>query len=79
VVLFLYREELYARNNPEVRGLAEIIVGKQRSGPVGTIACRYFAEYTRFEELADEDAPPRSHTMGSEDFDDSDDFERRYP
>lgn len=55
VVVFIHREELYQRENPDLRGKAEIIIGKQRGGPTGTIHCRYFHEWTRFEELADED------------------------
>ena len=55
VILFLYREELYRRDDPEVRGLAEIIIGKQRNGPTGSVKARYFGEYTRFEELHDDD------------------------
>ena len=43
-----------ARADPELRGLAEIIVGKQRSGPVGIVKCRFFHEYTRFENLGDD-------------------------
>jgi replicative DNA helicase len=52
VVAFVYREEMYQRDNPDVKGLAELIIGKQRSGPTGTIGMRYLAEYTRFEEHA---------------------------
>ncbi|MGF1469430.1 MAG: replicative DNA helicase [Sandaracinaceae bacterium] len=55
VILFIYREEFYNRDNPELRGIAEVIVGKQRAGPVGTVKCRFFHEYTRFENLADDD------------------------
>ena len=35
--------------------MAEVIIGKQRAGPVGIVKCRFFHEYTRFENLADED------------------------
>jgi replicative DNA helicase len=55
VILFIYREEFYNREDPELRGIAEIIIGKQRSGPVGTVKCRFFHEYTRFENLAEDD------------------------
>lgn len=51
VILFVYREEFYNRDDPELRGLAEIIIGKQRAGPVGNIKCRFVHEYTRFEDL----------------------------
>src|SRR5690606_95781 len=55
VILFIYREEFYNREDPELRGIAEIIIGKQRAGPVGTVKCRFFHEYTRFENLAEDD------------------------
>lgn len=49
-VLFIHREEIYDRNTPD-KGIAEIIVGKQRSGPTGTIRLRWVKELTRFEAL----------------------------
>lgn len=55
VILFIYREEVYNRDDPELRGIAEIIIGKQRAGPVGIVKCRFFHEFTRFENLASED------------------------
>lgn len=50
VVLFVYREEMY---NPteENEGIAEIIVGKQRNGPTGTVQVAFVKEFTRFENL----------------------------
>ncbi len=59
VVAFIHREELYQRDAPELRGKAELIIRKQRSGPTGTVHLRYSGEYTRFEELDDDerDAP----------------------
>jgi replicative DNA helicase len=50
VVLFVFREEMYS-DDASKRGLAEIIVGKQRNGPVGTVEARFVAEHTRFESL----------------------------
>ncbi len=55
VILFIYREEVYNREDPELRGIAEIIIGKQRAGPVGIVKCRFFHEFTRFENLASDD------------------------
>ncbi len=56
VIMFVYRPEVYAKDEEErekARGLAEIIVGKQRSGPTGIVRCRFFHEFTRFENLAE--------------------------
>ncbi len=52
VILFLSRDEVYnkAEDNPE-RGFAEIIIGKQRSGPTGKIKMKFDAERTRFADL----------------------------
>ncbi len=55
VVMFIYREEMYRAGDdeprPEVEGVAEIIVGKQRNGPVGSINLAFLKQYTRFENL----------------------------
>jgi len=53
VILFLYRDEVYnkSEDNPE-KGIAEVIVGKQRNGPVGTVKVAFLEKYTRFENLA---------------------------
>jgi replicative DNA helicase len=55
VIMFVYRPEVYAKDDERqpLRGLAEIIVGKQRSGPTGIVRCRFFHEFTRFENLAE--------------------------
>jgi replicative DNA helicase len=50
VVLFIYREEQYERND-QTEGIAEIIVGKQRNGPTGTVKLAFVKEHTRFENL----------------------------
>lgn len=48
MVMFLYRYDYYNEDS-EDKGLTEVIIGKQRNGPVGTIKLRFFHEYTRFE------------------------------
>lgn len=50
VVAFIYREEFY---NPteETQGVADLIVGKQRNGPIGTVKLAFIKEFTRFENL----------------------------
>jgi replicative DNA helicase len=52
-IAFVYRDEVYNNDSPD-RGVAEIIIGKQRSGPTGTVRVRFFNEYTRFDNLADD-------------------------
>ena len=54
VVLFIFREEMYSQDGerrPEIEGVAELIVGKQRNGPVGTVKLAFLKQYTRFENL----------------------------
>lgn len=60
LILFLYREEVYDKEDEEVKGIAEIILGKQRNGPIGTVKCAFIHEYTRFENLAAEPFKPPS-------------------
>jgi len=50
VVLFIYREEMYEPKE-EAEGIAELIVGKQRNGPTGTVRLAFIKEHTRFENL----------------------------
>jgi replicative DNA helicase len=54
VIMFIFREEFYNRDDPDLRGLAEVIVGKQRAGPTGIVKCRFFHEFTRFENFDDD-------------------------
>jgi replicative DNA helicase len=53
LILFLYRDEVYNEDSPD-RGTAEVIIGKQRNGPIGTVRVSFRGEYTRFENLARE-------------------------
>lgn len=52
LVAFIHREEFYKPQDDEVKGLAEIIIAKQREGPTGTIELAYMGDYTRFNNLA---------------------------
>jgi replicative DNA helicase len=54
VILFIYREVVYKPDLPEdQRGLAEVIIGKQRNGPIGTIKLTFLGQHTRFENYQD--------------------------
>jgi replicative DNA helicase len=56
LVLFIDREEMY-KEEAETKGLAEVIIGKHRNGPTGTLRLRFFSEYTLFVNLEKEEAP----------------------
>jgi replicative DNA helicase len=53
VILFIYREEVYERDTPR-KGIADIIIAKQRNGPVGDFRLTFLGEFTRFENLVAE-------------------------
>ncbi len=53
VVMFIYRDDYYNRDS-ESKGVSEIIIGKQRNGPVGTVKLAWLAEQTRFANLVRE-------------------------
>lgn len=50
IIIFLYREEKY-NEHTEWKGVAELIVAKQRQGDTGTVKCEYKGQYTRFQDL----------------------------
>ena len=51
IIVFIYRDEVYNEESPD-RGTAEIILGKQRHGSIGTVKVAFHGEYTRFDNLA---------------------------
>jgi len=51
LVLFLYRPEVYHPDDPELEGKSELIIGKQRNGPTGTVELIFEKQYTRFRSL----------------------------
>ena len=53
VIMFIYRDEVYNPESPD-KGTAEIIIGKQRNGPIGALRLAFHGKYTRFEDLAPE-------------------------
>jgi replicative DNA helicase len=57
VVAFIFREEVYKQDEPELEGLAEIIIAKQRNGPTGTIKMAFIKKSTRFENMAGDVGP----------------------
>jgi replicative DNA helicase len=52
MIVFIYRDEYYNKEASPDKGLAEIIIGKQRNGPLGTVRLSFLGEYTRFENHA---------------------------
>ncbi len=50
VIMFVYRDEVY-NVSTEDQGIAEIIIGKQRQGPIGTVRVRFDSRYTRFDDI----------------------------
>ncbi len=53
LIIFIYRDEVYNEESPD-KGIAEIIIGKQRNGPIGTVRLAFLGKYTKFEDLAPE-------------------------
>ena len=52
VILFIYRDEVYFPDKEEAKGRAEVIIGKQRNGPIGRVDLTFLGQYTRFESQA---------------------------
>jgi len=53
VIVFIYRDEVYDEDSPD-KGTAEIIIGKQRNGPIGMVRLAFLGQYTRFENYVQE-------------------------
>ena len=51
MILFIYRDEVYNEDSPD-KGIAEIIIGKQRNGPIGTVKLTFLGKHTRFENFS---------------------------
>lgn len=54
VIMFIYRDEVYNPDNPESKGMAEILIRKQRNGPIGMVPLTFLGQYTRFENFTPE-------------------------
>ncbi|HHJ38953.1 MAG: replicative DNA helicase [Methylothermaceae bacteria B42] len=52
VIIFIYRDEVYNEDSPD-KGTAEIIIAKQRNGPIGTLRLTFLGQYTRFENFTE--------------------------
>jgi replicative DNA helicase len=58
VVMFIFREEIYKQDDPELKGRAEIIIAKQRNGPIGKFQLAFLHNSTRFANLAEGNSEP---------------------
>ncbi len=58
VIMMLYRDDYYDKDDPEKQGHAEVIVGKHRNGPTGTVKLRWEAEFGRFKDADPEPQHP---------------------
>ncbi len=63
-VWFLFREELHRKDREDLKGLAELIIAKQRNGPVGTVNLMFLGQFTLFTNKADDNFPEERSTTG---------------
>lgn len=64
IIMFIYRDEVYNENSPD-QGIAELIISKHRSGATGVVRLAFSKQYTRFDNLKEEEynsAPEEGHT-----------------
>ena len=70
-ILFVYRDEYYFKDESVDKGIAEIIIAKQRNGPTDTVKTRFTSAYTRFDNLESCEPPPEyAQSYAADDFDD---------
>jgi replicative DNA helicase len=58
VVAFIFREEVYKQDDPDLQGRAELIIAKQRNGPTGKVKLAFIKNSTRFESAMDDGMAP---------------------
>lgn len=58
VIMMLYRDDYYDKEDPEKQGHAEVIIGKQRNGPTGTVKLRFDSKFSRFRDADIESMNP---------------------
>jgi replicative DNA helicase len=64
--MFIYRDEVYNRSDESNKGIAEVIVAKQRNGPTDTVKLTFLSEFTRFENYTDRDELEHSYDEAEE-------------
>ena len=60
MVAFIFREEVYKPEDPDLQGKAELIIAKQRNGPTGVVRMAFIKSSTRFVDATNEEPPPGS-------------------
>jgi primary replicative DNA helicase (EC 3.6.1.-) len=60
LIVFIYRDEVYDKESPQ-KGMAEIIIGKQRNGPIGNVFLTFRGQNTRFEDYIPNDVMPEGY------------------